>query len=98
VKGAGSSIRSSPIRELTLPSGNWGRQAVATHSGTSGACALVSGYLAIALSKFGSRTPAELSAALKAYAKPVVTGQPSGTTCVSPSLFFHVFSFGLTVE
>ena len=26
VKGAGSSIRSSPIQELTLSSGDWGRQ------------------------------------------------------------------------
>lgn len=42
----------------------------------------VAGILAVALSKSGSIAPVDLSAALIQNAKPIVTGEPDGTTYV----------------
>ncbi|KAF8318562.1 peptidase S8/S53 domain-containing protein [Cantharellus anzutake] len=54
--------------------------ATARLSGTSMATPYVAGVLALALSEYGQVSPAGLSNALKTHARPVVTGQPAGTT------------------
>ncbi|KAG8680025.1 subtilisin-like serine protease, partial [Ceratobasidium sp. 394] len=42
--------------------------------------AYVAGYLAVAISQYGNKTPAALTADLVNHAVPDVTGVPSGTT------------------
>ncbi|CAE6344467.1 unnamed protein product [Rhizoctonia solani] len=51
-----------------------------TLSGTSMATPFVAGILAAAIGDHGNKSPAQLSVDLKAHARPVVTGVPSGTT------------------
>ncbi|QRV74428.1 cuticle-degrading protease [Ceratobasidium sp. AG-Ba] len=51
-----------------------------TISGTSMATPFVAGVLAVAISEYGNKTPAQLTADLKSHARAVVTGVPSGTT------------------
>ncbi|KDQ13718.1 hypothetical protein BOTBODRAFT_45130 [Botryobasidium botryosum FD-172 SS1] len=49
-------------------------------SGTSMSTPFVAGILASVISKYGNKSPAALSDELKAHARPLVTGIPSGTT------------------
>ncbi|KDQ13719.1 hypothetical protein BOTBODRAFT_55960 [Botryobasidium botryosum FD-172 SS1] len=56
-------------------------------SGTSMATPFVAGILAVAIGKYGNKTPAALSADLRANARPVVTGAPSGTTNLLATLW-----------
>ncbi|QRW03375.1 cuticle-degrading protease [Ceratobasidium sp. AG-Ba] len=51
-----------------------------TISGTSMATPFVAGILAYAISEYGNKSPADLTADLKSHARAVVTGEPSGTT------------------
>ncbi|KAF8600730.1 subtilisin-like protein [Ceratobasidium sp. AG-I] len=51
-----------------------------TISGTSMATPFVAGILACAISRYGNKTPAALSADLKAHARPNCGGTPTGTT------------------
>ncbi|KAG8791760.1 subtilisin-like serine protease [Ceratobasidium sp. 428] len=49
-------------------------------NGTSMSTPYVAGILAVAISEYGNKSPAELSADLKSHARPVVRGEPEGTT------------------
>ncbi|KAG8694143.1 subtilisin-like serine protease [Ceratobasidium sp. 395] len=49
-------------------------------NGTSQSTPYVAGILAVAISKYGNKSPADLSADLKSHASPIVTGEPEGTT------------------
>ncbi|KAG9121878.1 subtilisin-like serine protease [Ceratobasidium sp. 392] len=49
-------------------------------NGTSMSTPYVAGIMAVAISKYGNKSPSDLSADLKAHARPVVTGEPEGTT------------------
>ncbi|KAG9120599.1 subtilisin-like serine protease [Ceratobasidium sp. 392] len=51
-----------------------------TISGTSMATPFVAGILAYAISEYGNKSPASLTADLKSHARAIVTGAPSGTT------------------
>ena len=55
-------------------------QATRFLSGTSMSSPAVAGTLAVEISKYGQASPANLEDSLKKNAKPVVTGQPEGTT------------------
>jgi hypothetical protein len=84
---ASASIKSFPIRPLTLPSVISGKNRFGTARGTPFAAARVGGYLAMALTTLGDMEPDELYYALKNNAIAVVTGQPPDTytTCVAIS-------------
>jgi cerevisin len=62
--------------------GAWYTSNTATNtiSGTSMATPFVAGVLAVAISNYGNKSPASLTADLKSHARAVVTGAPSGTT------------------
>ncbi|KAG8759873.1 subtilisin-like serine protease [Ceratobasidium sp. 428] len=49
-------------------------------NGTSQSTPYVAGILAVAISKYGNKSPTDLSADLKSHASPIVTGEPEGTT------------------
>ncbi|KAG8704801.1 subtilisin-like serine protease [Ceratobasidium sp. 395] len=49
-------------------------------NGTSMSTPYVAGILAVAISEYGNKSPAELSADLKSHARPIATGEPEGTT------------------
>ncbi|KAG8723318.1 subtilisin-like serine protease [Ceratobasidium sp. 395] len=51
-----------------------------TISGTSSSAPFVAGILAVAISEYGNKSPAQLSTDLKSHARAVVTNVPSGTT------------------
>ncbi|QRV89194.1 cuticle-degrading protease [Ceratobasidium sp. AG-Ba] len=75
-----------PIVDIQAPGVNilsaWIGSTTATNtiSGTSMATPFVAGILAYAISEYGNKSPADLTADLKSYGRPVITGEPSGTT------------------
>ncbi|QRV96015.1 cuticle-degrading protease [Ceratobasidium sp. AG-Ba] len=75
-----------PLVDVQAPGVNilsawtWEPDATQRKSGTSMSTPFVAGILAVAISKYGNKSPAELSADLKAHARPIVTGEPEGTT------------------
>ncbi|KAG8785602.1 subtilisin-like serine protease [Ceratobasidium sp. 428] len=75
-----------PIIDVWAPGVNilstWIGSPTATNtiSGTSSSAPFVAGILAVAISEYGNKSPAQLSADLKSHARAVVTNVPSGTT------------------